>query len=286
VSGLNGVITTQVALLVLLSALMHATWNLVVKASPDRLLDTAGLAASGSLLAACLLPFFPLPAPASLPWLGVTVFIHVAYFLALIETYRHADLSMAYPLMRGTAPVLVALSAPFIGEALPGPLLLGIALIGLGIMLPAWVGHRRGALATAGLGYALGMACIIALYTLVDGIGVRLAGNAVSYTLWLFFLDGWGILAVALYFRRRAVVVHLRRRWLAALAGAVLTTGSYGIVLWAMTVASIPAVAALRETSVIFAAVLGAVVLKERMGRWRIAGAILVAAGAVSIRWG
>lgn len=285
-SGVNGVMTTQVALLVLFSALMHATWNFIVKASPDRLLDTAGLAAGGSLLAACLLPFIPLPAPASLPWLGVTVFIHVAYFLVLIETYRHADLSIAYPLMRGTAPVLVAMAAPLLGETLSPGIVLGVALVGLGISLPAWLGFRRGAVAKAGLWYALGMACIIALYTIVDGIGVRRSGSAVSYTLWLFFLDGWGILAVALHFRRGLVVAHLRRRWPAALAGSVLTTGSYGIVLWAMTVASIPAVAALRETSVIFAALLGALVLKERMGSWRIAGAILVAAGAVAIRWG
>jgi drug/metabolite transporter (DMT)-like permease len=283
---MNAAITTQVALLVLLSALMHAGWNFLVKASSERLLDTAGLAVAGSLLAACLLPFVALPAPESRPWLAVTVFIHIAYFLALIETYRHADLSLAYPLMRGVAPVLVALAAPLIDETLPVGTLLGVTLIGLGIVLPTWFGFRHGAVVRTGIYYALGNACIIALYTLVDGIGVRLSGSAASYTLWLFFLDGWGILVVALWFRGSAVSVHLRQRWAQALAGALLTIASYGIVLWAMSVASIPAVAALRETSVIFAALLGAFVLKERLGHWRVVGAIGVAMGAAAIRWG
>lgn len=190
-------ISTPVALLVLLSALMHASWNYLVKASPDRLLDTAGLAVGGSLIAACLLPWVPLPARESLPWLGATIFIHIGYFYALVEAYRHADLSVAYPLMRGGAPVLVALVAPLLGEAISPGLLIGVALVGLGITLPVWLGFRRGAVAKAGIAFACGNAVIIALYTLVDGIGVRLSGSAASYTLWLFFLDAWGILAIA-----------------------------------------------------------------------------------------
>lgn len=277
-------ISTPVVLLVLLSALMHAGWNYLVKASPDRLLDTAAIALGGSLIAALLLPFVPLPAPASLPWLGLTIVVHIGYFLALVETYRHADLSVAYPLMRGSAPVLVALAAPLAGET-PGPeLIAGVFLVATGITLPAWIGFRHGAVATAGIGYALMNALIIAAYTLIDGVGVRRAGSAASYTLWLFFLDAWGILAVAWWSRGRQVFVHLQRRWLPSLLGAMLTVGSYGVVLWAMTVAPIAAVAALRETSVIFAALLGTWFLKERMGRWRIGGAALVALGAAMIR--
>lgn len=279
-------ITTSVALLVLLSALMHAGWNFVVKASSDRFLDYTGLAVAGAVVAAGLLPWLPLPAAESWPWLATTVFIHVGYYLLLMRAYQHADLSLAYPLMRGSAPVLVALAAPLVGDVLTGGLVLGITLVAGGIALPVWIGIRRGGVSRQGLGYGFATAGVIALYTLIDGIGARLSGNAASYTLWLFFLNAWLVLGVAVWRRGRAALAHLQRRWLFSLLGSVLTIGSYGIVLWAMTVASIPAVAALRETSVIFAALLGAWLLKERMGRWRIAGAILVALGAVSIRWG
>ncbi|TRZ65835.1 MAG: hypothetical protein D4S02_07875 [Rhodocyclaceae bacterium] len=279
-------ISTPVTLLVLLSALMHATWNYGLKASPDRLLDTVGMTLAGSLLAACALPFVPLPAPASLPWMGLTVLVHIGYFITLIATYRHADLSIAYPLMRGMAPLLVAAATLLMGDALSPGLLSGVLLIGLGIMLPAWLGIMRGSVSKVGVGFACANAVIIAMYTLSDGTGVRQSGNALSYTLWLYFLNSWAIFAIAWRRRGRELISHLRRRWTTALAGALLSISSYGIVLWAMTVASIPAVAALRESSVIFAAVLGTVLLKERMGLWRVAGALLVALGAVNIRWG
>jgi drug/metabolite transporter (DMT)-like permease len=279
------VISTPVALLVLLSAAMHAGWNYVVKASADRFLDYTGLAVAGALVAAVALPFLPLPASASWPWLGTTVFIHVGYYLLLMQAYRHADLSIAYPLMRGSAPVLVALAAPLAGDALTTGLLLGIALVAVGIALPVGIGIRRGGVSRTGLGYGFATAGVIALYTLIDGIGARHSGHPIAYTLWLFFLNAWLVFGVALWQRGRKAFAHLRRRWLFSLSGSVLTMGSYGLVLWAMTVASIPAVAALRETSLVFAAILGAWLLKERMGRWRIAGAMLVALGAVAIRW-
>ena len=279
-------ISTPVVLAVLGSAMMHASWNFLVKASADRLLDTVALAVGGSLLAAVLLPFFPLPADASRLWLTASVFVHIAYFLALIESYKHADLSVAYPLMRGFAPVIVALSAPLFGDPYSPGMLAGIGLIGLGITLPALLGLRRGVTARAGLLYALGNSVIIALYTVLDGIGVRQSGNAISYTLWLFFFDAWGIFAVALWYRGQHVFGYLWRRWHYALGGATLTVGSYGIVLWAMTVAPIPLVAALRETSVIFAAILGIGLLREKMGTLRACGALVIALGAVVIRIG
>lgn len=279
-------ISTSVALLVLLSALMHAGWNFVVKASADRFLDYTGLAVAGAAVAACVLPWLPLPAAASWPWLACTSFIHVGYYLLLMRAYQHADLSIAYPLMRGSAPVLVALAAPLAGDILTPGLLVGIALVAAGIALPVGVGFRGGGVSRPGLAYGFATAGVIALYTIVDGIGARFSGHAAAYTLWLFFLNAWLVLGVALWRRGRATIDHLRRRWLFSLLGSVLTIGSYAIVLWAMTVASIPAVAALRETSVIFAAIMGAWLLKEQMGRWRVAGAALVALGAISIRWG
>jgi drug/metabolite transporter (DMT)-like permease len=279
------VISTPVALLVLLAALMHASWNYLVKASGDRLLDFTGLVLAGGLVAACALPWLPLPAGPSWPWLLTTSVVHVGYYALLMRAYQHADLSIAYPLMRGSAPVLIALAAPLAGDVPTPGLLMGIALVAGGIGLPVWIGLRRGGVSRSGLGYGFATAAIIALYTLLDGIGARLSGHAPAYTLWLFFLNAWLVVSLAIRRRGVRILVDLRRRWLLSLLGSVLTIGSYGIVLWAMTVASIPAVAALRETSVIFAALLGAWLLRERMGRWRIAGATLVACGSVCIRW-
>ena len=134
------------------------------------------------------------------------------------------------------------------------------------------------------IGYAVMSSAIIACYTLSDGMGVRRAGSAVGYTLWLFFLNAWGFFALAWWRRRGRFIDGLRQRWRASLSGGALSIGAYGIALWAMTVASIPAVAALRETSVIFAALLGTWILKEHMGRVRLVGAALVALGAIAVR--
>ena len=281
-----GVISTPVVLAVLGSALMHAGWNFLVKAGADRLLDTAAIAIGGSALAAAALPFVPLPLAASWPWLLVSAASHAAYFVALAASYERADLSVAYPMMRGLAPVIVAAAAPLFGEPYRPGTLLGAGVIGCGIVIPAALALRRGVAAGPGMLCALANSAIIAGYTLVDGVGVRLSGDAVAYTLWLFFFDAWGIAAIVLRRRGRAVLAHLRRRWRYALGGAGLSIGAYGIVLWAMTVAPIAAVAALRETSVIFAALLGIGLLREKMGPARAGGALAVAAGAVIIRLG
>lgn len=278
-------ISTPIVLAVLASALLHAGWNFLVKASNDRLLDTVALALGGSLIALVMLPWLPLPDVESRLWLGISVFIHVAYFLALVETYKHADLSVAYPLMRGFAPVLVALAAPLFGESYHPDLFLGIAMICLGITLPVLIGLRRGIVAKAGITFAIINSVIISLYTVVDGIGVRSAGNAASYTLWLFFLDSWGILGIAIWFRAKDIVPHICKRWRYAIAGSFMTVGSYGVVLWAMSITSIAAVAALRETSVIFAALMGTFFLREKMGAVRVGGAFCILIGAVLIRF-
>ena len=276
-----------VAGLIVLSALMHAGWNFLVKRGHDGHLDTVGFALGCSAIAVCLLPFFPLPDAACHPWLLATLVIHVAYFLTLAEAYRHADLSLAYPLMRGLAPMLVALVSPFLGEAMSLVQAAGIVMIGLGIILPAWVGRPWQQINKRGQYFCLLNAAIIALYTVMDGMGVRLSGNAMSYTLWLFLFNSWGILAVLVWRRGLSVVTqHVRQGWRVAMLGAFMSMASYGIVLWAMTQSTIPAVAALREMSVIFAALLGTWFLNERMGRWRILGASFVGFGAATIRWG
>jgi drug/metabolite transporter (DMT)-like permease len=275
----------HVVLLVLLSALMHAGWNVLVKRSPDGQLDTVSFALAGSALAALMLPFVPVPDGASVPWMAASLLVHVAYFISLVEAYRHADLSVTYPLMRGMAPVLVTLLAWLAGETLSEQQGVGIGIIGIGIALPAWLSMEGGINSRKGMLFGWLNAMIIALYTLLDGMGVRQAGTAIGYTTWMFFFNGWGILVYTIWRRgRQSVVEHVWTRARLALWGAVLSMGSYGIVLWAMTQASIPSVAALREISVVFAALMGTLWLHERMGKIRIACACLVGLGVMLIK--
>jgi drug/metabolite transporter (DMT)-like permease len=272
--------------LILLSALMHAGWNFLVKKSSDGQLDTVGFSVGCSIIAAWLLPIVGLPNAACYPWLAATLVVHVAYFILLAEAYQQVDFSLAYPLMRGTAPLLVALMAPVLGEVMSAGQIMGVVMIGLGLGLPAWIGKPWQTVKPRGLMMCLLNAVVIACYTVLDGIGVRLSGDAVAYTLWLFLFNSWGILAVIVWRRSWSEVSqHIRQGWRLATLGAGMSMASYGIVLWAMTQATIPAVAALREMSVVFAALLGAWFLREQMGIWRIVGAAFVGVGAATIRW-
>jgi drug/metabolite transporter (DMT)-like permease len=276
----------DVTLLVLLAALMHASWNAIAKSADITLLDIATMAVAAAALCAVALPFLPFPEPASWPWLAASVLLHFLYFAALVGAYQHGDLSHAYPLMRGLAPMLVALTgAAFLAERLTATMWLGVALICGGVLLPFGVRGATSGLPRRGTLFALGNAVIIASYTLVDGMGTRLSTTPLAYCLWLFVFDALPITALAFARHGGAVVHYMRGRWRAGLLGGALTVGSYGIVLWAMTRAPIAAVAALRETSVIFAAVIGSVLLREGFGAPRIAGALLVAAGIGALRF-
>ena len=274
----------DVTLLVLGAALMHAVWNTIIKSSRSKLLDTTLLVFFGSVVALIAIPFLPLPAVASWPWIGASVFLHIFYYFALIGAYRHGDLSHSYPLMRGGAPLLVALIGPLVlNEHLPALAWAGIALISLGITAPALksLAHPGTHKATA---FALANASIIAAYTLVDGKGARLAGDAIAYSMWLFFLDGFAMCGYAWVTRRDELLEYAKSRWKPGLVGALLSMGAYVIAIWAMTKAPVAMVAALRETSVIIAAVIGATLLKEPLGVWRIAGAALVALGILALK--
>ena len=273
----------HVTMLVLLAALMHASWNAIVKASTNKLLDTVTLSLAAALICVLLLPVLPLPSRTSWPWLGASVVLHVLYFLTLAAAYRWGDLSHAYPLMRGTAPLLVALTGVFLlDDRLSAGMWAGIGLISTGILAPVLL-QPRTVSSTATL-IALANAVIIAGYSLIDGNGTRASGNAASYCAWIFILDALPIALVAAAIHRDLVWKYAVQRWIPCTLGGAFTLGAYGIVLWAMTVAPIAAVVALRETSVIFAAVIGATLLKEQMGRWRVAGAVLVACGIAALR--
>jgi drug/metabolite transporter (DMT)-like permease len=211
------------------------------------------------------------------------VVLHVFYFLMLGAVYRIGDLSHVYPLMRGIAPLLVALVGTlWLGETLSVPMWSGIALICAGILLPV-VRYPR-VLAERATPLAFAIAIVIAGYTLVDGNGTRASGNSLSYCLWMFLLEAPPIVFAAWLTQRRRVWEYCLLRWRYAAAGAVCVLGSYSIALWAMTVAPIAAIAALRETSVLFAAVIGCTLLKERLGIWRVAGAAVIAGGMALLR--
>ncbi len=274
-----------VTLAVLGAALLHAAWNAMLKGGRDTTLDMALVVAGSALVVVPLLPFVPLPAPESWPYIGASVVIHIGYYTALVGTYRAGDLSHGYPLMRGMAPLLVAgFGAAVLGE-LPGVWMwLGILFISGGVIGIAFVGgasflHNRRATA-----WALTNAALIASYTLVDGSGVRLAGSATSYAVWMFFLDGFPYVLIIAWLRRGELLPYARRNWHRGLAGGAFSVAAYAIALWAMTRAPIAAVAALRETSVIFAAILGAWLLQEPFGRARLAGAAAVAAGVIALK--
>lgn len=272
-----------VTALVLGAALLHASWNAIIKSSRDVMLDTALVTAGASILSLPLVVAVPMPASASWPFLAASIVIHVGYFATLARAYRVGDLGHAYPLMRGTAPLLVALFGVALLDERPSALMwLGIVLISAGILSIGLL--QKGRAQRDATLWALTNAVIIAGYTLVDGAGVRLSGTAAGYVAWMFLLQGLIFIALVIVLRRHSALHYIGRHWQRGLAGGLFLIGAYGIVLWAMTRAPVAAVAALRETSVIFAAMLGSIFLKEPFGRQRVIGACAVALGVIALR--
>ena len=275
----------EVTLAVLGAALAHATWNAMIKSSTDVLLDTALVILGAGIASVPLLVFFaPPPVPAAWPYIAASLVIHIGYYFALVGAYRAGDLSHGYPIMRGLAPLLVSISAlAWLGEAPTTAVWVGVLLISAGVLSLGLVGfHWRESRASTA--WALANAVIIASYTLVDAAGVRLSGSPESYILWLFVIDALPFPLIVLFIKKNELIAYGKRYWLRGLTGGVLSAGSYGVALWAMTRAPVAAVAALRETSVIFAALIGAWLLKEgRLGR-RVFGAVIVAAGVIALK--
>ncbi|HHT5493039.1 TPA: EamA family transporter [Klebsiella michiganensis] len=264
--------TITVFCILLFAALLHASWNAIVKASGDKMYAAVGVSGSASLIALVLLPFAPQPTLASVPFLAVSCALQVVYTVLVAKTYQVSDMSQTYPLMRGTAPLLVAIiSVAFLGDTL-SPL----AWLGIGVICLAMAFNGR-ASSSQGIVLALTNACFIAGYTLVDGTGVRLSETALGYTLWTFFMNGFCLLGWAMIARRPQASRYLRQHWKKGMVGGVGTMGSYGLALWAMTQAPLAVVAALRETSILFGAVIAFILLKEKVVPLRIAaGAILL----------
>src|SRR5207249_2504510 len=260
-------ISLPVTLAVLGAALLHATWNVLVKSGADKELETINIAVGSGLVALIAAPLLAAPAPASWPWVAGSAVVHILYFIFLAGAYRWGELSYTYPVMRGGGPMIVALvGAAALGEVLPLHATLGIVLISASIFGFAAGRHDRRATA-----FALGNAVVIAAYTLIDGQGARLSAAPLSYTLWFFIANGVVIFAYGWLRRGRAVGAYFGANWKRAMAGGSCAVAAYGIALWAMTRAPIAVVAVLRETSVIFAAVIASFVLQEKFTRRRLA---------------
>ncbi len=270
---------------VLIAAVMHAGWNALVKSGGDKLVDITLITSAAALIAVPALLLVPLPAPASWPYLAASVLIHCVYFFLVGFTYRHGDLSFAYPLMRGSAPLVTAMvSVGVVGERLSVGGWIGVLFLSLGVLALTRDNWRSGHLQGRALAFGLTNTVVIVAYTLVDGVGVRLAGNVWSYVAWLFFLNAVPLLLVMFIGYGPALASAAHRGWHKAVAGAALTVGGYALVLWAMTHAPIALVAALRETSVIFGVAIASTVLKERFGATRWTAAFLVVSGAAAMK--
>ncbi len=275
---------TVVFLAVLGAAVMHAGWNAIGKVGLDRFSSLLLLSMVQVVMALVLLPFFAVPLAAAWPWLAASALLHIGYKLFLIRAYEHGDLSQVYPLARGTAPLIVALvGAIWLGETMTAGKTAAVAAIALGVIV---MSHNGGLdrLPRKALLYALGTACFTASYTLVDGVGARIAETASGYVLWMFAGDALGMTGFALATRGRASLARLLPAWRSGLAAGGLSLGSYWVAIWAFTLAPLALVAALRETSVMFAMLIGVFLLGERANPWRWISAGLILSGVVLMR--
>jgi uncharacterized membrane protein len=269
-------------LLVLLAAVMHAAWNVLVKTGTDAVVNMTLIMGTGSLIAIGLTPFVSFPDPASWVFLAGSVATHLGYYTFLLFGYRYGDLSLVYPTARGSAPLLVAITAYlFAGEALSTMEMFGVAAISAGIFsLAVDRAHdREHRWRPVIFGLLTGLT--IMGYTLCDGQGVRVAGDKYGYIVWLFVLDGPLVVLFCWVLRGKAMLGLAAQHWKVGFIGGALSMAAYGIAIYAMSQAFMAQVAALRETSVIFAAIFSALILKEHFHPRRYAAIAMVALGAV-----
>ncbi|WP_025225559.1 EamA family transporter [Fimbriimonas ginsengisoli] len=265
--------------LVLFSAVLHAGWNAALRGGADRQWAAGWMALATFAVALPALPFLPLPSAACLPYLLFSSVLHCVYMWLLVEAYRHGDLGVAYPIARGSSPILVTLGALIVVREIPSPIaLVGIGLVSLGILA---IAHDRGRVDRRTVLVSLATGAAIACYTVSDGLGVRSAGNGLSYNAWLSVSYG---LTLSLIFTYRKGVGgwrgEPRQIWL-AVGGGVVSVVAYTLVTLAMRDGAMGLVSALRETSVLFAALIGRYVLGEELRFRRFAACAAVALGAV-----
>jgi drug/metabolite transporter (DMT)-like permease len=273
-------VTPLVATAVLVAAVTHATWNAIAHGIKDQLVAFTLVGTGGALCAAVIAPFAPLPAGGAWPYLLASVAIHMAYQYLLMKSFSLGDFGQVYPIARGIAPLVVTiLAAAFIGEIPDAWQVTGVLVASVGLAGAALWGMRGKRQQWPAVAAAIGTGLTIAGYTVTDGVGVRTSGTALGYIAWLLLLQGTLIPLTALAVRRGELLPQLRPVAVRGLLGGGLSVLAYGLVLWAQTRAELASIAALRETSIIAGAVIGAVLFKERFGRPRIVAAALVVAG-------
>ena len=271
---------------VLFAALCHASWNSLLKIRLDPFAANALITVASGLIAAAALPFVGVAPVVSWPWLVASIILHLAYYYGLTEAYRTGDLSQVYPVARGAAPLMTAvISTTALGEDIGLFGWIGILSLVSGVFLLSIRGGRDlTRIDRRAVGFAFFTAVTICGYSLTDGIGARVSGNAHAYAALLFVLDGSCMAVVALWRRGQSIVTEARIYWKTGLFGGALSVTSYWIAIWAMTVAPIAIVAALRETSVLFAAVISVVILKEQLRPARVIAALMIVFGLALIR--
>jgi drug/metabolite transporter (DMT)-like permease len=271
---------------VLVAAVCHASWNTLLKTRLDPFATNALITVACGLIALPLLPLVGIPPVVSWPWVIGSVILHLAYYIGLTEAYRTGDLSQVYPIARGAAPLMTAVvSTLVIGERIGLYGWVGILALVAGVFLLSVRGGRdRARIDRRAVGFAFFTAVTICGYSLVDGVGARISGNPHGYAALLFVIDGLSMLTFALWRRGQSIVADARVYWKTGLFGGALSVISYWIAIWAMTVAPIAMVAALRETSVLFAAIIAVFILREPPRAARIAAALMIVCGLALIK--
>lgn len=273
----------SIAALVLLAAVLHAIWNAIVKTGEDRMLTLTLVIGAGSLMAAFVVPFIEPPAPESWPYLLLSMTLHSSYYFLLIRAYQYGDLSLVYPVSRGSAPLLVALGASvFLSEVPTSIELVGLIVASLGIAAFALERTKNQKWDYRPFLYGLAIAVFVSAYTLADGIGVRLSGNPNSFIVWLFLVYAIPLIFASLIFRRREFIPYIQKHWWrTGVIGGGMCAIAYALVVWALMYAPMAYVSAMRETSVVFAALIGTFVLGESFGLRRLIAALMVASGLI-----
>ncbi|GAA0699297.1 EamA family transporter [Vreelandella titanicae] len=276
----------EITMIVLLAAIFNASWNAIVKVSGDRIAVMAVITLLGSLVSVFALPFVVIPDPASWPLLGLAILIHTAYHFCLPMAYHYGDFGQIYPIARGSAPLLVTLgAAAFAGEMLGFLPLLGVLFLGVGVMSLSFdtsTGITRNPRAIL---LALGTGALIASYTLVGGLGARQAGSVFGFAVLLTLGNGLLTFAIALTWKSKEIKRVISSNLAPAIVGGGMQVGAYWIVIWAMAYAPLGMVSALRETSVLFAALISTIILKEGFGVWRFVSSGLIACGVTLTRY-